>query len=54
MNGANTPPARNLIRTAVFVIGGLQTAVVLAILVMFFPELSAAESLAEALPAPHS
>lgn len=49
MNGANTPPARNWIRTAVFVIGGLQTAVVLAILVMFFPELSAAESLGRAI-----
>ena len=43
MNGANTPPARNWLRAAVFVIGGLQTAVVLAILVLFFPKLSAAE-----------
>ena len=49
MNGANTPPARNWARTAVFVIGGLQTAVVLAILVMFFPKLSAAGSFSRAI-----
>jgi len=49
MNGANTPPARNWLRAAVFVIGGLQTAVVLAILVMFFPKLSAAGSFSRAI-----
>jgi hypothetical protein len=49
MNGANTPPARNWARTAVFVIGGLQTAVALATLVMFFPQLFAAESLSRAI-----
>ena len=49
MSAVNTHPVRNWARTAVFVIGGLQTAVVLAILVMFFPELSAAKSLGRSI-----
>ena len=45
MSAPNPHPARNWTRTAVFVIGALQTALVLTVLVLFAPGLSAAESL---------
>ena len=45
MSAPNTHPARNWTRTAVFVIGALQTALVLTVLVLFAPRTFAAESL---------
>jgi hypothetical protein len=47
MIAPNAHPARNWTRTAVFVIGALQTALILTVLVLFAPGLWAAESLGD-------